>query len=112
MKTAAKLALLLCMSGLLTFAESWMGKIVDYACYEKSQSAPATPAQNVCAPTASTTEYGLRLNNGTVYKIDASANSKVAAAMRADTSKNKDGSFNVTGNLEGQSVKLDTITVQ
>src|SRR5205823_2511882 len=93
MKTIAKLATVLCLGSLLCMAETWSGKLVDATCKDQSKqgAAPSTPAtpntemSTTCAPTRSTTAYGVELSDGRVLKLDSTGNAKAAEAMKNST---------------------------
>jgi hypothetical protein len=117
MKSIAKLGVLLCMATAFMYAETWTGKLVDYNCYERTHQAGQPTAKGApaeCAPTASTTVYGLELANGTVHKIDTAANSKIMAAMKSEPATRaaaggQPENFMVIGTMEKDMIKLENI---
>jgi hypothetical protein len=124
MKTIVKLATVLCLGSMLCMAETWTGKLVDANCKDQSKqgaspSTPSTPTQmsSTCAPTRSTTAYGVEMSDGRVLKLDSTGNAKASEAMKANASStrgSKSGAIvvTVTGSLDGHTVKVDTIDIQ
>ena len=119
MKMLAKLGIVVCLAAVAGYAETWNGKLIDATCYEKYSTA-ATAGQKPpsldkidkdCAPTASTTVFALHAS-GKVYKLDAAGNSQVQADVRGGVIKaDKDGDthITITGTLQGDSVKVDSV---
>lgn len=118
MNTIAKVVTVICLGSVLCLAETWSGKVVDSACKDQSQGAPnAQPAQpgapsaNACEPTGTTTAFGIELSDGKVLKLDATGNAKAAEAVKS--SNNKSGlTATVTGSLDGQTVKVESIDIK
>jgi hypothetical protein len=122
MKTLIKLTTLLGLAASLSFADNWTGKLIDSACHDRQAApgggaAPAQPGQapkaggssESCAPTATTTSFGIQTADGKVYKLDAGGNSKAMAAFKSDGAKSKDGNVSVSGDLQGTTIKVDSI---
>lgn len=111
MKRFMQIALIVCATSTLGLAESWTGTLIDANC--KSQaSSPASPehaATSSCAPTASTKDFAVQTPDGKVYKLDRSGNSKAEAAMKSDPTKTN---VTVSGSLQGQTLKVDTIDLR
>jgi hypothetical protein len=111
-RSATFLTLLGVFSG-LALAESWQGRLLDASCYEQHKSAAT------CDPTGSTTEFALFVANKP-YRLDATGNSKAAEALksRADRSSNPSKptasmiNAKVSGSMEGENIKVDTIDLQ
>jgi hypothetical protein len=126
MKIIARLATVLCLGSMLCLAETWTGKLVDANCKDQSKegaapSSPSTPSKtemsSTCAPTRSTTAYGVEMSDGRVLKLDSTGNAKASEAMKANArsaSGSKSGAVvvTVTGSLDGHTVKVDTIDIQ
>ena len=118
MKTTAKLGMIFCLTAMGSYAASWNGKLMDASCYDSK--APVTAGHKApsadklekdCAPTSATTSFAVRAS-GKVYKLDSSSNAKVAADMKAGSIKpDKDGDVHVglTGSLDGNTMKVDTV---
>jgi len=117
MKTLIKLTTLLGLAASLSFADNWTGKLIDASCHDRNAPPAAAPggapkaepgkATESCAPTATTTSFALQTADGKVMKLDASGNSKAAAAVKSDASKA--GSVSVSGEMQGQNIKVDSI---
>ena len=118
MKTIAKAVSVLCLGSLLCLAETWSGKVVDAACKDQAAAAPApgsaqpsSPAANACEPTASTVSFGIELSDGKVLKLDSTGNTKAAEAMKNNAGKSS-LQATVTGSMDGQTVKVETIDIK
>lgn len=115
MKTVAKFGLALGMFAAMGYAEDWTGKLIDASCHDKSQQNPADPKQNSdlanCAATASTTSFAIQTSDGKVYKLDASGNAKASTALKGNPD-NKSATATVSGTMDGQTVKVDSISVR
>ncbi len=121
MKTLIKLTTLFGLAASLSFADNWTGKLIDSACHDRQAApggqpggAPAQPGQakggsEACAPTATTTSFAIQTADGKVYKLDAPGNSKAMAAFKSDGAKSKDGNVSVSGDLEGTTIKVDSV---
>jgi hypothetical protein len=115
MKTIAKIVTVVCLGSVLCLAETWSGKVVDAACKDQSRGAqpaqPGAPAANACEPTGTTTAFGIELSDGKVLKLDGTGNAKAAEAVKG--SNNKSGLMaTVTGSLDGQTVKVESIDIK
>ena len=109
MKTFLKIGAVLSLAAAFSFAESWSGKLVDADCMAKKDTSSAkTGSASECTPTLSTINYGVQVADGKVYKLDASGNSKAAAALRADRNKASEN-VTISGRMEGQMVKVDSL---
>jgi hypothetical protein len=91
----------------LGLAETWTGKLVDATCAAKGES--SAPHANQCAPTRSTKSFGIELPDGRVYKLDASGNTKASEAMKTNP---RTETVTINGQLDGQTVKVDSINLQ
>jgi len=97
----------------LALAENYTGKLMDAACYDQNKTAKP------CDATNTTTQFVLDVN-GKIYKLDATGNSKATDALKgradraADPNKPSNGAVNakVSGNAEGDTIKVDMIEVQ
>jgi hypothetical protein len=113
MKTIAKAVSVLCLGSVLCLAETWSGKVVDAACKDQA-AAPAQSAQpssQACEPTASTVAFGIELSDGKVLKLDSTGNAKAAEAMKGNSGKSA-LQATVTGSMEGQTVKVESIDIK
>jgi|ERR1041385_4312267 hypothetical protein len=106
------LAMVLAFSG-FALAENFNGKLMDAACYDQSKGAQA------CDATATTSTFAVNVS-GKVYKLDEAGNTKAAEAIKsradrsADPSKATTGevSARITGTMEGQTIKVESIEVR
>jgi hypothetical protein len=115
MKKIAKLVLALGVFATLGYAESWTGKLIDAACHDRSQQNPADPNSKSeiasCEASGSTTSFALQTADGKVYKLDAAGNAKASTALKGNPA-NKAPSAEISGSMEGQTVKVDSISVR
>jgi hypothetical protein len=117
MNTTAKLGLALIAFATLGYADTWTGKLVDANCSETSQNQPPAPDSNgkttikSCAATPSTASFAIQTSDGKVYRLDPAGNSKAATAIRGNPD-NKSPVATVSGALEGDILKVDSISVQ
>ena len=119
MKTITKAVSVLFLGCVLCLAESWSGKVVDAACKDQAatpapaaqNAQPSSQAANACEPTASTVAFGIELPDGKVLRFDTPGNAKAAEAMKGNAGKSS-LQATVTGSLEGQTVKVETIDIK
>jgi len=126
MTTFSKVLLAVNLSGALSYAENLNGKLLDAKCYDTSHSATSNTTGSsqgmdrrsrgnlakTCAPTASTANFVFMNSKGMVYKLDSEGNTKAAAALQSGSLKpDKDGDMHasISGSLEGDAVKVDSI---
>jgi hypothetical protein len=106
------LAMVLAFTG-LALAENFTGKLLDAACYDQEKGAKP------CDATAATTTFAVNVS-GKVYKLDDGGNAKAAEAIKsradrsADPSKATTGEIaaRVSGTMEGQTIKVESIEVR
>ena len=115
MKTITQAVSVLFLGSVLCLAETWSGKVVDAACKDQAAT-PAPAAQsgqaaNACEPTASTVSFGIELSDGKVLKLDGAGNTKALEAMKSNTGKSS-LQATVTGSLDGQTVKVESIDIK
>lgn len=113
MKTITKLGLILCMTGVAGYAETWTGKLIDASCLESNANKPPKidKLDKDCAPTPATTAFAV-IADGKVFKLDATGNSKVAAdvyggAVKAD--HDRDVNVTVKGSLQGDTIRVESV---
>ena len=115
MKMIAKLGFALGVFAAMGYAEDWTGKLIDASCHDRSKQTPADSKQNsdlaTCAATASTTSFAIETSDGKVYKLDAAGNAKASTALKGNPD-NKNATATVSGTMEGQTVKVDSISVR
>ena len=88
-------------------AESWTGTVVDVMCKGKDLANHTTK----CAVSCAKGGYGLVLPDGKFVKFDESGNAKALAVLKT-TTKEKDAKAKVTGSLDGDVIKVETIQIQ
>jgi hypothetical protein len=106
-RTLIVLSAAFAMSAAMMAAETWNGTVVDVMCKGKDLANHTAK----CAVNCAKGGYGLVLSDGKFVKFDESGNSKALAALKA-TSKEKDIKAKVTGSLEDDVIKVQSIEVQ
>jgi hypothetical protein len=106
-RTLTVLSAALAMSAAMMAAETWNGTVVDVMCKGKDLANHTAK----CAVNCAKGGYGLVLSDGKFVKFDEAGNSKALAALKA-TSKEKDIKAKVTGSLEDDVIKVQSIEVQ
>jgi hypothetical protein len=89
------------------FAESWNGTLVDVMCKGKDLASHSTK----CAVSCAKGGYGLVLPDGKFVKFDETGNAKALMTLKS-TSKEKDLKAKVSGTLDGDTVKVESIELQ
>ncbi len=89
------------------FAETWTGTVVDVMC--KGQDLAGHTAK--CAVSCAKGGYGLVLSDGKFVKFNEKGNAKALVALKA-TTKEKDLKAKVSGTLDGNVIKVDSIEIQ
>jgi hypothetical protein len=102
MKTFASIAMVFALSATFARAGTWTGRLVDATCKASSQAS--------CPATQETHLFGIELPDSKVLILDARGNEKAAGVIK-DAPKT-DLRATVTGSLEGQTVKVETIELQ
>ena len=91
----------------LAAAETWSGTVVDVMCKGKDLASHTAK----CAVSCAKSGYGLVLSDGKFVKFNESGNAKALAMLKA-TNKEKDIKAKVTGELQGDVIKVETIEIQ
>lgn len=89
------------------FAGTWNGTVVDVMCKDKDVANHTKD----CALGCSKSGYGIVTSDGQFYKFDESGNAKALAALKK-TSKDKDLKAKVTGSMDGNVIKVDSIQME
>jgi hypothetical protein len=97
----------------MSFADSWSGRLVDANCANQDKTAKE------CSASAATTSF-LLVVDGKGYALDPVGNKKVTDALhnRADRSadpnapKSADIMAKITGDKDGDTLKVATVEVQ
>lgn len=101
---------LLCSTMLLAAtaaAETWNGTITDVMCRGKDLTTHTTK----CAVTCAKGGYGLVLSDGKFMKLDESGNAMTLTALKK-SSKEKDLKAKVTGSMEQDVIKVESVTLE
>lgn len=88
-------------------AETWNGTIVDVMCKNRDLASHTKE----CALKCSRGGYGLVLGDGKFVKLDEGGNAKALAALKA-SKKETDLKAKVTGTLNGEVIKVESIELQ
>ena len=100
---------------MVAFAGDWSGKLIDATCNDQHQQTKAAS----CDATSATTSFAIDVS-GKVYKLDATGNSKAAAALKARADRSADPSkapagpmtAKVTGTEKEGVIAVENIEVQ
>ncbi len=91
----------------VSLAGTWSGTLVDVMCKGKDLASHTAKCGVACAKSG----FGLVLADGKFVKFDESGNAKALAALKS-TSKEKDLKAKVSGELDGETVKVTSIELQ
>lgn len=90
-----------------SLAATWSGTLVDVMCKAKDLASHTAKCGVACAKSG----FGLVLADGRFVKFDESGNAKALAALKS-TSKEKDLKAKVSGELDGETIKVTSIELQ
>jgi hypothetical protein len=102
----------------LALAEDWTGRLVDATCHGMQQNQPNS--QKSCDVTSTTSMFALDVS-GKIYKFDSAGNSKAVEALKSHADRSTDPNkqhmtgattAKVSGTMDGDTLKVDSITVQ
>jgi hypothetical protein len=88
-------------------AETWSGTLIDAMCKGRD---PANHTRQ-CAISCSKSGYGVLASGGRFIRFDDAGNAKALAALKA-SKKEKDLRAKVTGSLDGDVIKVDSIELE
>ena len=91
----------------LAFADSFTGTVVDVMCRGKDLASHTRE----CAVTCSRSGYGLMTPEGKFLKFDEAGNARTLATLKK-LAKEKDLKAKVTGTLDGDILKVETVDFQ
>lgn len=92
-------------------AEEWKGvSVIDTNCLEKVKADPDKHPRS-CALQCAKSGYGLLTSDGKYLKFDAAGNEKALAALKA-SDKADHLRANVTGERDGDTIKVSSLTLQ
>jgi hypothetical protein len=86
----------------LVFSDTWSGKLVDAFCKVSNEGAD-------CAATSATHLFAIELPDAKLLNLNAAGNGKASDAVK-DIQK-KGVNAKVTGSLDGQTIKVESIEV-
>jgi hypothetical protein len=98
------LLVLAAASAALLSAETWTGTVVDVMCKGRDLSSHSRDCALKCAKGG----FGLVLGDGKFVKFDESGNARALKALKEIT-KEKDLKAKVTGSLNGEIIKVESI---
>jgi len=122
MTVSTRLAALLFLSSALSYAGSWSGALVDSKCWgnEERNVNPTDTSTYVdrdrnmeiryCSPSAKTKVFGVVQSDGMSLTLDSAGNAKAAELVRK-TGKKSLFAVQVTGEMLGSTVKVDSISM-
>jgi hypothetical protein len=112
MRKVFVLTALLLACGLLLAAEEWHGYLIDTMCAAKLKNDKDKVAahKTKCAIGCSKSGYGIVTSDGKFVKFDEAGNAKALEALKA-ASKDQDLTAMVTGELEGDRIKVESVTI-
>jgi hypothetical protein len=98
---------------MLAFAESWSGTLLDATCMDTQKNVKA------CSATPATTAFLLQVD-GKTYKLDETGNTKAAQGLKSRADRTEPNappttsqiSAKVSGTIEGDIIKVESIEVQ
>jgi VCBS repeat-containing protein len=102
----------------LALAESWSGRLVDASCADQHKNDQEKTA--TCDVTGSTTSYALDVS-GKIYKFDSNGNTKASQALKSRADRSTDSTqqssstssnATVTGTMQGDTIQVESISVQ
>lgn len=106
MATFPRIALFLLPLAGLAAAETWNGTLVDVMCKDRDLAGHTRQCAIACAKSG----FGLVLQDGKFLKFDETGNAKALAALKA-SAKEKDLKAKVTGERDGDLVKVQSIEI-
>jgi hypothetical protein len=118
---AARIATLAGLVCTVCFAESWSGALVDAKCYDSAErnKDPKDTLNSVnrdksaeihyCHPGAKTKFFALVQQDGLEFRLDPGGNAKAAELVRK-TGKVSYLGVNITGQMGGTTIQVDSIT--
>jgi hypothetical protein len=108
MKKVISLAAMFLIVAAVALAQTFSGRLVDAVCKASNEGQDSFTAS--CGATAQTHLFAIELTDAKVLTLDAAGNEKASNAIK--DAKKSDLRAVVTGSLEGQIVKVDTLEVR
>lgn len=104
------LAALIAMFSMAALAGEWQGYLMDSACAAKLKDKAASH-KTKCAIGCSKGGYGIVTADGKYVKFDETGNAKALEALKS-TSKDQDLMAKVTGAMDGDVIKVESISIR
>ncbi len=98
---------LLALAASAAFAETWSGALVDVMCKGRDLASHTRQCNIDCAKGG----YGLVLADGKFVKFNERGNARALVLLKSST-KEKDVKAKVTGTLDGEVIKVQSIELQ
>jgi hypothetical protein len=109
-KILAALVVALAMVPAIAAAETWTNvPLIDHNCLNKVKADPDQHPTS-CLIACAKSGYGVLTSNGTWLKLDKKGNEEALAALKA-TKKENGIRVTVTGEREGDSIKVSTLKI-
>ena len=90
----------------MAFADTWSGTLVDVMCKGKDLASHTKKCALGCAKSG----FAVVLSDGKFLKLDEAGNGKALAALKT-TEKEKDLKVKVSGKLEGETIQVDSLSL-
>ncbi len=90
-------------------AGEWQGHLMDAMCAAKMKDKAATHKAK-CALSCAKTGFGVVTADGKFVKFDEMGNAKAQEALKA-TAKDQDLKVKVTGTVDGDSIKVESLSI-
>jgi hypothetical protein len=91
----------------LALAESWSGTVVDVSCAKKDLATHSRQCALGCAKSG----FGLVTADGKFHKFNEAGNAKTLEALKA-SAKNADLKATVNGKMSGETIEVESISLQ
>lgn len=102
-----RLTVCLVLSACCAFAETWSGTLVDVMCKGKDLAGHTRECAVACAKSG----YGLVMADGKFVKFDESGNARAFSMLKKST-KEKDLKAKVTGTMDGDTMRVESLELQ
>lgn len=85
--------------------QNWSGTLLDATCRQAD-------AKGKCPVSGTTTAFGLSTSDGKYYKFDEAGNTQAGKEMQKAGTKSGDVTASVSGTLDGDTIKVQSIQIQ
>ncbi len=110
MKRLLAVTTLLVICSLVAAAGEWQGYLMDAMCAAKMKD-KAAGHKTKCALSCARTGFGIVTADGKYVKFDEMGNAKAQEALKA-TAKESELTVKVTGTLDGDMIKVESLTIK